>query len=312
MRTRSLFRKTAKSGRISVFLLILAFCTPAYQADAQCWHWAVNMGGKNMESPVAISVDPNGQIAITGEFQGTAIIGNDTLNAVYGRDVFIAGEFQSQFIFNDISYSSEGNLDGFLAKYDISGTPQWAVTGGGSRNEFFNKVAVEAGGNAVYVTGEFESSVALIGGINLQNANVSPPRRDILLMACDAGSTVQWGIRAGSLGHDYANDVAVDGNGDVYITGTFNDTIVFDDISLVNPSGDLYLAKLDSSGKTLWAKQPEVNTALGSGKSVVAYLNRPLIAGDLAAGMAPPILVFDDDTQISNGSIDAFVVKIGQ
>jgi hypothetical protein len=470
MGTKQLRKKTTKTGRLSVFLLMLAFFISTFNAGAQCWHWAINMGGTNYESPTSISVGPDGNSAITGEFTGTFILGSDTLTAssfrdvftaivdsngavlkgmagvgdgvenigngiatdtngnifitgnftdtitfddvplvsagngdifivkydasgnllwarragggsdIYANDiavdpagncyiigefydsasfdgnvvystiaqdvftakydpdgngvwaassgglsgdwgtgiavdslgnVFIAGYFQSQFVFNETTHSSEGNRDVFMAMYDVSGSPQWAVTGGGSGNDFFNKVAVDATGSNIYATGEFESVSALIGGITLQNANTSPPRRDILLMSFDASGAAQWGISAGSMEHDYANDVTVDDNGDVYITGTFNDTIVFNDITLINTSGDLYLAKLDQSGNALWAKMPEANTALAEGRSVTTYGNRPLIAGGLVAGTGPPILVFDDDTLISNGSTDAFIAKIG-
>ena len=470
MGTKQLRKKTTKTGRILGFLLMLAFFISTLPAGAQCWHWAVNMGGTNYESPTSISVGPDGNSAITGEFMGTTIIGGDTLTAANFRDVFtaivdsngvvlkgmagvgdgvenigngiatdtngnifitgdftgtitfddvplesagvgdifivkydasgnllwarragggsniyandisvdpagncyiigefydsasfdgnvvystiandvftakydpdgngvwaassgggsgdwgtgiavdslgnvfIAGYFQSQFVFNEIPHSSEGNRDAFVAVYDASGTPQWAVTGGGPWNDWFNKVAVDADGSNIYLTGEFESVSVLIGGITLQNANTSPPRRDILLMSFDASGTAQWGIRAGSMEHDYANDVTVDDNGDVYITGTFNDTIVFDDITLINTAGDLYLAKLDQSGNALWAKMPEANTALAAGISVTTFGNRPLITGGLVAGTGPPILVFDDDTLISNGSTDAFIAKIG-
>ena len=470
MEKKSLLKKTTRTGRLSVFLLMLAFIISTLPSGAQCWHWAVNMGSTNYESPTSISVGPDGHSAITGEFMGTSIIGEDTLTATNFRDVFtaivdsnglvlkgmagvgdgvenigngiatdtngnifitgnftgtitfddvplvsagngdvfivkydasgnllwarragggsdiyandiavdpagncyiigefydsasfdgnvvystiandvftakydpdgngvwaassgggsgdwgtgiavdslgnvfIAGYFQSQFVFNEIPHSSEGNRDAFVAVYDASGTPQWAVTGGGPWNDWFNKVAVDADGSNIYLTGEFESVSVLIGGITLQNANTSPPRRDILLMSFDASGTAQWGIRAGSMEHDYANDVTVDDNGDVYITGTFNDTIVFDDITLINTAGDLYLAKLDQSGNALWAKMPEANTALAAGISVTTFGNRPLITGGLVAGTGPPILVFDDDTLISNGSTDAFIAKIG-
>ncbi|KPL13221.1 MAG: hypothetical protein AMS26_15270, partial [Bacteroides sp. SM23_62] len=234
--------------------------------------WARRAGGGSNIYANDIAVDPAGNCYIIGEFYDSAsfdghvvysTIADDVFTAKYDTDgnavwaescgglsgdwgtgvavdslgnVFIAGYFQSQFVFNEIAHSSEGNRDAFVAKYDASGTPQWAVTGGGSGNDWFNKVAVDAAGSNIYATGEFESVSALIGGITLQNANISPPRRDVLLMSFDAGGTAQWGIRAGSMEHDYANDVTVGGSGDVYITGTFNDTIVFDDITLVNNS----------------------------------------------------------------------------
>jgi hypothetical protein len=125
-----------------------------------------------------------------------------------------------------------------------------------------------------------------------------------------AGAT-QWGNRAGAMEHDYANDVTVDDNGDVYITGTFNDTIVFENTTLINDDGDFYIAKYNNFGTGLWAKSSTYNSAGAASNSVSTFKNRPLIAGDFFAGPAPPIVVFDNDTLISNGSRDAFVSKIG-
>ncbi len=470
MKRKLSFLKTPALCRIAGLILILAIQISTYQSNAQCWQWAVNTGGTSLENPMSIAVGPNGQSAITGEFMGTAIIGNDTLVATAGRDVFtalldsngvvlkglggvgdgltnigngiasdangnvfitgnftgtisfdnvplesaglgdifivkydstgnllwakragggsniyahdiavdpagncyiigefydsasfddqsilstialdvftakydpdgnalwaascgstsgevgngiavdnlgnvyIAGYFQGEFIFNNIPYSTTGNRDGFVAKYDAAGNPLWATVGGGSSNEFFNKIAVDTDGSNIYVTGEFESDSILIDGITLINKNNAGIRRDILLMNFNAAGEAQWGIRAGSMDHDYSNDVTVDDNGDVYITGTFDDTIVFDNTTLINDDGDFYIAKYNNSGTGLWAKSSTYNSALANSSSVTAYKNRPLITGSFVAGPAPPIVVFDNDTIISNGSRDIFVAKIG-
>lgn len=468
MKTRSSFRKNLIGGKLAALLLILSFQFSTFQLSAQCWQWAVRTGGTSLENPSSITVGPNGHSAITGEFMGSAIIGNDTLVATNNRDVFtaildsngvvlkgmggvgdginnisngiasdingnifitgnftgtitfdnvslvseglgdvfvvkydpsgsllwarrgggvdniyandiavdqtgncyiigefyetasfddqnilstisldvftvkydpsgnalwakscgsmssdigsgvavdnlsnvyITGYFQSEFIFNDIPYTSSGNRDVFVAKYNALGVPQWATVGGGSANDFFNKIAVDGNDN-VFVTGEFESNSFTIDGITLQNINISP-RRDILLVSFNASGDTQWGIRAGSIGHDYANDVTVDGNGDVYITGIFNDTIVFDGTTLINNSGDLYIAKYNSLGTVLWAKKPTQNNTGAESRSIVAFQNKPLITGGFPAGSGSIDVIFGHDTLISNGSLDTFVSKIG-
>lgn len=467
MKTKSSFRKTSIVSRIAGLILLLSLQFSTFQLNAQCWQWAVNTGGLSLENPTSITVGPDGHSAITGEFMGSAIIGNDTLIATNSRDVFTAildsngvvlkgmsgvgdgleniangiasdingnifitgnftgtitfdnvslvseglgdifvvkydpsgnllwarrgggvsniyandiavdqtgncyiigefyesagfddhnifsttaldvftvkydpsgnalwaesfgsvssdigygiaidnlsnvyvtGYFQGELIFNNFPYTSVGNRDVYVAKYNASGVPQWATVGGGSGNDFFNKIAVDGNDN-VFVTGEFESNSFIIDGITLQNIN-NPPRRDILLVSFNASGDAQWGIRAGSIGHDYANDVTVDGNGDVYITGIFNDTIVFNGTTLINNTDDLYIAKYNSMGAVLWAKKSTQNTALAISRSIVTFQNKPLITGSFAAGGLIN-LVFDHDTLYSNGSSDAFVSKIG-
>jgi len=470
MKRKLLLLKIRELNRIAGLMMILAIPFSTYHSNAQCWQWAVNFGGTSLEKTTSMAVGPDGLTAVTGEFMGTAIIGNDTLVAANGRDVFtvlldsngivlkamdgvgdgvenigngiasdangnvfitgnftgtitfddvplvsaglgdifivkydasgnllwakragggsniyahdiavdptgncyiigefydsanfdshgvlstialdvftakydpegnalwaascgsvssevgsgiavdnlgnvyISGYFQSEFIFNNIPYDTKGNRDGFVAKYDASGNPLWATVGGGWNNEFFNKIAVDGAGENIYVTGEFESDSIFIDGLTLVNANSKGIRRDVLLMNLNSAGATQWGNRAGAMEHDYANDVTIDDNGDVYITGTFNDTIVFENTTLINDDGDFYIAKYNNFGTGLWAKSSTYNSAGAASNSVSTFKNRPLIAGDFFAGPAPPIVVFDNDTLISNGSRDAFVSKIG-
>jgi len=309
--------------------------------------WAKRAGGGSEIWAHDIAVDPTGNCYIIGEFYDSAGFDNQGVLSTFALDVFtakydpdgnalwaascgsnssdlgygiaaddlgnvyIAGYFQSEFIFNNIPYNTLGNRDGFVAKYDAAGNPLWATVGGGSRNEHFYKIAVDGDGNNIYVTGDFESDSIFVDGITLINKNSAGIRYDILLMNFDAAGVAQWGIRAGAMEHDYANDVTVDDNGDVYITGTFNDTIVFENTTLINDDGDFYIAKYNNSGTGLWAKSSTYNSAGAASNSISTFKNRPLIAGDFVAGPAPPIVVFDNDTLISNGSRDAFVSKIG-
>lgn len=307
--------------------------------------WAKRAGGTSEILANDIAVDAEGNCIIIGEFYGTANFGDKQTISTSAQDVYIAkydpdgnalwasscgslgydhgagiavdqagnvyitGNFQSEFIFGGIAYGSAGNRDVFVAKMDKDATPVWATIGGGSNNEFLHKIAVDKRGNHVYVTGEFESYTADIDGITVTNANQSVPRRDIILFNFDSQGSARWGIRAGSAEHDYSNDVTLDDNGDVYITGIFQDAITFGTTTL--STDDLFIAKYDSAGNALWAKATTYNTALAASKSIAAFKNRPIIAGDFVAGPAPPIAVFDNDTIVSNGSIDVFLARVG-
>lgn len=73
--------------------------------------------------------------------------------------------------------------------------------------------------------------------------------------AADAFSVV-WAVRAGGPKADKARGTAVDGAGNVYLTGEFAETADFGGFKLTSRGGlDYFLAKYDPTGKCLWARQ---------------------------------------------------------
>ena len=74
----------------------------------------------------------------------------------------------------------------------------------------------------------------------------------------------QWTVNAGGIAMDYPNSIAVDSQGNQYITGRFEYTATFGSHTLTAIEGeedygkyntDLFVAKLDPSGNWLWAVQ---------------------------------------------------------
>ena len=60
----------------------------------------------------------------------------------------------------------------------------------------------------------------------------------------------------GSSGDDRSNAVAVDSNGDVYVTGAFEQTATFGSTTLTTAGNDdIFVAKMNSTGHWLWAVQ---------------------------------------------------------
>ena len=60
----------------------------------------------------------------------------------------------------------------------------------------------------------------------------------------------------GSSGDDRSNAVAVDSNGDIYVTGAFEQTATFGSTTLTAAGNDdIFVAKMNSTGHWLWAAQ---------------------------------------------------------
>lgn len=107
----------------------------------------------------------------------------------------------------------------------------WVHTWGGSQNDSANAVTADASGN-VYAVGSTNSFGA--GG------------SDVLILKYDSAGNLQWQKTWGGPGNDYGNGVAVDGNGNVYVTGGTS--------SFGAGWFDVFVLKFDSTGNLLWSK----------------------------------------------------------
>lgn len=119
-------------------------------------------------------------------------------------------------------------------------------------------VAVDTAGNS-YVTGNF------IGTADFDPAKTHAGNTDILTArgGNDAfvakyapDNSLLWAKRMGGTDIDLGTKIAIDGSGNVYVTGSFNLTGDFGSVNLTSTgSTDGFVTKLNASGSTLWAKR---------------------------------------------------------
>jgi hypothetical protein len=100
--------------------------------------WTRSFGGAGADMPREVAVGRNGEIALTGEFQGQASFGGDT-------------------------FTSVGGLDSFVAKYTADGAHVWSHAAGSAAVDRGLCVAVDASG-AVYAGISFHGTIDFGGG----------------------------------------------------------------------------------------------------------------------------------------------------
>lgn len=113
--------------------------------------------------------------------------------------------------------------------------------------------ATDALGNS-YVAGSFYGEVSLGGLPTLTSAGQS----DVYVVKYDDQGVAQWAVRAGGSDFDNPYDLAIDGNGGVFITGSFGSpTAVFGSTELDLTGGmDIFVAKLSAvDGSFQWAQR---------------------------------------------------------
>ena len=76
----------------------------------------------------------------------------------------------------------------------------------------------------------------------------------------DCGDRIgySWMKGFGNAASEYVSDVAVDANGNIYMTGSFSATLSIDGHSVTSQGNtDFYVAKMTPDGSVLWLKSGE-------------------------------------------------------
>ncbi|MGV3613107.1 MAG: SBBP repeat-containing protein [Fluviicola sp.] len=189
--------------------------------------WAKAMGGTNVESVTSISVDVSGNVYMLGFFFGTSDLHPGT-----GVD----------------NHTSAGSGDVFISKLDSNGDFVWAKRIGGTGLDRGFSITTDQNGN-VYATGSFSETADFDPGAGIFNLTYLG-FYDFFVLRLDAAGNFLWAKSIGGTGWDAGNDIAVDGSGNVYMTGFFRETVDFDPgagvFNLTSPGdvGDGYILKL--------------------------------------------------------------------
>ncbi|MFA7024800.1 MAG: SBBP repeat-containing protein [Candidatus Cloacimonadaceae bacterium] len=176
----------------------------------------------------------------------------------------------------------------------------WAQSAGGTNHDHGYAIAVDSGGNT-YVTGWFDGTVTF-GNTTLNCIG----NRDIFVAKLDSAGNWLWAKGAGGTDEDIGEAIAVDSEGNVYVTGRFWQTAFFGGITLSNSGWtDLFVAKLDSNGNWLWAKSAG-GTGPESGEGIaVDDLSNVYLTGSFQG-----IATFGTIQLSSAGESDIFAAKL--
>ena len=238
--------------------------------------WVKQFGGSGSDAGRAVAVDSSDNVLVTGGFNGSIDVGLGPL-------------------------TSAGGLDAFVVKYSPLGAPLWANRLGGTGLDVANGIAVGAGGN-VAVVGYFQNT-ANFGTGPLTSAGDN----DVFLAEYSPTGAPLWSQRFGGVGDDRGAGVAVDGSGNVIMTGGFAGSVNFGGSTLVDlGGGDIFLAKYSSSGAHQWSKRFGSNSALGDASSGVAVdgAGNIIITGGILGSVS-----FGGDVLWSTQTYDIFAAK---
>ncbi len=307
--------------------------------------WSVKIGGTGGDIAYGVDTDASGNVLVTGYFSGTAdfggtrlvssgasgfvakyspggqylwgkalgggasdwAVGTSVVAGVNGA-VAVTGRFSGSVNFGGGALTSAGLTDIFLAMYDTNGTHLWSRALGGAGSDNGSGVAVDGNGNPV-ITGSFYNNVDFGSGQPLQGAS---DRASIFVAKYTAGGSYLWAksftdvtTPAGYSADVVANGIAVDGSGNIALTGGLTGNVNFGGGLLSGSSKDIFMAEFDASGAYRWA-QRFVASFPDAGFGITFDAN----ANVLMAGTFQQAVNFGGGT-LSPGSGNAFVAKYG-
>lgn len=174
------------------------------------------------------------------------------------NNVYITGYFQSGFYFVPETSSNLaqafGSDDIFIAKYSANGTFIWGKTIGGSGQDRPSGMDVSPDGS-ISMTGYFNGTVDFNPGSAVNNLTATGSR-DICVLKLTSNGDYAWAHKFGSSLPDEGIATCFDPNGNVFLTGYFQETVDFNPGSSTNnfsaTSYDVFILKLDANGNYVW------------------------------------------------------------
>ena len=178
-------------------------------------------GVKQWVRQLGTSAEDNGYGLVTDSSANVYVTGH-TGGGLDGNSNFGAGQVP-------VTY------DLVLIKFDKNGAKQWTKQFGSSGHDLGSKTTIDSSGN-FYVTGYTKSSLY---------GNTNTGQYDLLIIKYDNAGERKWTKQFGSTESDYGVDMAVDANGNLFITGQTHGEL---DGNTNAGDGDIFLIKYDSSG----------------------------------------------------------------
>jgi hypothetical protein len=167
----------------------------------------------------SLVAESNGNVYVTGIYNATCTLYNS-----------------SGTTFGTLAQKTAGSNDGYIVKYNTSGTVQWAAHIG-DQTELYG-LCVDPGGN-VYVTGAFYSNP-----VSIYNANgtafgtlTNLGSRNVPVVKYNTSGTVQWAARLGGNDFDFGFVMSSDTGSNVFVGGEFAS---WDAFNVYNGNGTLY------------------------------------------------------------------------
>ncbi len=228
--------------------------------------WARQTGGPQNDSPLGVSVAPDGSIYVGGftegdyasPSQGSADVwlarydadGNELWSRQFGSNLwdrgfdvvaFDGGAYITGYTSSSLDPATDlGGFDGFAAKFDAQGNQQWLRHIGTDATDWGQGSALAPDGG-LYVTGYTEGE---LGGIRAGD-------KDLFAVRLNPDGSLAWATQLGSAALDWTQGVGLGPDGGLLLAGSTEGDFAADNAG----ERDMIVVSIGAEGTEQWRWQ---------------------------------------------------------
>lgn len=268
----------SNSGRAESFI--------AKYDDEGNFLWMLHGSSPGLSKGVEIDTDSKGNVYASGYFSGE---GPFTLNSIFSLPA--QGSVESVYISR---ISSSGNVD-WLGRIHGPGPDNHAGV-------HIQSHATDSSGNS-YLTGYYGGSEGVHISFGEHVLTYHGEDMEIFVAKCSPDGEPLWLTNAPSAsGYDMPDQIAVDNDGNLFITGMIQETVQFGTLPILHPNyhRDVFIAKYDTSGQANWVQIglpiPGFVNAVGRGITVNNTGDIFSVGSFTDSLLFPPLPIITSDT----------------
>lgn len=201
--------------------------------------WAKHVGGIGSETIADAALDSLGNLILVGNFSNSV-----DFNPGLGTNI----------------KTSNGQKDFFILKLNGAGNYLWVNSFGSADVDVVRKLLIDSANNIV-LGGYFHNTIDFDPSISIYNRTAIS--YDIYLLKLDTSGNFVWvrTLEGSTTANGDLRGLTSDMNQNIYIGGTFQDTVDFDpgvainfQVSLDSNAYSFFILKLNSSGQFVWVR----------------------------------------------------------
>jgi len=231
--------------------------------------------------------------------------GKDVITALAGSEnqkLYLAGTYQEGFTLGNVKLESpqQKSTGAFVAQINFDFETGWVQTYQSQQFIEISSIA-PARNNELFIAGNF-ADINQLGNYELTSIGGI----DFFAAKLDSAGQVTWAKRFGTPYSDYANNINLNPTGGIMLNGTFNDTLMLDNIRLSNVEGNTtaFISQINNQGEVFWAESIGGKTNVTSHHSTLDAQGNIFLSGNFTHTVQNPKFKIS-----SKGNEDIYLAK---
>ncbi len=244
--------------------------------------------------------DNNGNLIWIKSFGGFEDVEINDISISPNKDIFICGTFEGSILIDTVQLINSSDKNAFIASLDSNCNLKWVKNIESSSDVEANVLEIDILNDKLFFVAVYEDNISFDSTFLTAFGDNS-----LLLSSFNLDGTYQWGEEISCQDEIKASSIKLDSFSNIYITGSFEGNILFQNNVILNSSNkDLFIFKTDTLGNLIWSK------TIGSSEDVESSNLYVLDTTIFIIGKFSGVANFQNTDLTSLGEEDGFILSL--